>query len=375
MMRNAITLVATLALLALILVSPSLAQEPVECETNHTIQAGDWLARIAAKQYGDSSLYPAIVLATNAKAISDANYATITDSWWIEIGWKLCIPTAEAAQSGITVDALENTEYQSEWTKDKTAPLSGGQYSEDIVPGAATKIKVMLNDRMAFGYTSDGKPFAAVILITDPGGSGTFYDLATVVEQDGSLINTTTLNLGDRLQIRSLAVEDGQIVLEAVTHGPNDPMCCPTQLVRNTYAMKDGALVEIESEVLGSTEETSKPATPELVGQTWYWQKYVDNADLHNIVVGDPSKYSLEFLPDGTYQIQADCNRGSGEYIVDGSNLTIKPGPLTRAACGPDSLDTKFLAKLGDVVTYVLKDGMLYLNLKMDAGDMVFDTK
>jgi heat shock protein HslJ len=118
-----------------------------------------------------------------------------------------------------------------------------------------------------------------------------------------------------------------------------------------------------------------EPDVPDaLLGQVWYWQEYLDTAGIHNILVGKPADYTLELLEDGTYRFQADCNQGNGGYQLDGSGLAFEPGPITLAACEPGSLDTDFLAKLGDVVTYVLEDGKLHLNLKMDAGNMVFST-
>jgi heat shock protein HslJ len=529
------------ALLALILAIPSVAQEPAKCESDYTVQSGDWLAKIADQYYGDYSLYPAIVWVTNAQSASDDSYATIADPWLIEPGWKLCMPSAQSSQSGLTVDALKNAEYQSEWTSSGKAPLTNGEYREPVAPGSVTDMVVMLSDRMAFGYSVDGQKVATVILITDPGGSGTFYylaavveqdgqpvnvattllgdrvkikslsiengeiavdmvtqgptdpmccptqlvhdvyalkgdalakvssdvigtveepgrpvvevpveltldalrnatylseweesgvitltdgryegepyvegsatrlvvtlispvafgdlngdgtddatvilvsnpggsgtfyDLAAVAEQDGELVNVATTSLGDRADIKSLVIEDGQIVLEMVTHGPDDPMCCPTQIVRNTYALEGGELVEKGSEVIGKVEEPGEIEAPsELLGQVWYWQSYMDTADINNILVDDPAKYTLMFLPDGTYHIQADCNRGSGRYTVDGSRLTLEPGPITLAACAPESLDAQYLAKLGDVVSFVLEDGKLHLNLKMDVGNMVF---
>jgi heat shock protein HslJ len=78
------------------------------------------------------------------------------------------------------------------------------------------------------------------------------------------------------------------------------------------------------------------------------------------------------FLPDGTYQLLADCNSGSGRYTVDGSSLTLEPGPTTLAVCDPGSLDTTYLARLGDVVSFVLEDDKLFLNIKYDSGNMVF---
>jgi heat shock protein HslJ len=110
----------------------------------------------------------------------------------------------------------------------------------------------------------------------------------------------------------------------------------------------------------------------ELLGQVWRWLAYEDSAGINDVQVGELGKYTLEFLPDGAYQIQADCNRGGGAVEMDGSSLSFAPGPMTLAACGPDSLDAVFLARLADVVTYVLADGKLHLNLKMDAGNMVF---
>jgi len=43
------------------------------------------------------------------------------------------------------------------------------------------------------------------------------------------------------------------------------------------------------------------------------------------------------------------------------------------AECGPDSLHNEYLRLLGDVVTYVREGDNLYLNLKVDAGNMKFN--
>jgi heat shock protein HslJ len=125
--------------------------------------------------------------------------------------------------------------------------------------------------------------------------------------------------------------------------------------------------------VFGSEPTPSFPS--ELVGQVWYWLAFEDSADgveSNDITVSEPMKYTLEFLSDGTYTVEVDCNRSGGGYHADGSSLTLQPGPTTLAECEPGSLYDEFLAKLGDVVTYVMEDDNLYLNLKMDVGNMVF---
>jgi heat shock protein HslJ len=282
---------------------------------------------------------------------------------------------AGEAQAGLTLDDLRNATYPSEWEDSGVVTLTDGRYEgEPYVEGGASRLVVTLISPLAFGdLDGDGVDDAAVILVANPGGSGTFYSLEAVRDESGEPAHLASHSLGDRAQIRSLAIEGGQIALEMVTHGPDDPMCCPTQIVRNTYALEGGELVEKGSEAIGAVEEPSEASlSPDLVGKMWYWQSYMDTAGINNILVGDPAKYTLIFLPDGTYWILADCNSGSGRYIVDGNSLTLEPGPITLAACGPESLDAPYLAKLGDVVSFVLEDGKLFLNLKMDVGDMVF---
>ena len=151
----------------------------------------------------------------------------------------------EGAESNITMEQLTNMEYQSEFTKSGTAPLENGEYSEQAAPGSATQTSVMLTDHVAFGELK-GERAAAVVQVTDPGGSGTFYSLHVVVNQDGELVDIANTDLGDRVQINSLDIEDGQIVVEMVTQGPDDPMCCPTQEVTKRYELQD-ELVEVPS--------------------------------------------------------------------------------------------------------------------------------
>jgi heat shock protein HslJ len=147
------------------------------------------------------------------------------------------------AEDPALVEALRNAEYKSEWTKSRMVQLAGGEYREQAAPGSATETVVMLTDQIAVGELN-GQPAAAVILVTDPGGSGTFYDLAVVVEQDGQLVNVATTTLGDRVQVNSLSIENGQIVVDLVTHGQDDPMCCPTKQVSQTYELQGDQLLK-----------------------------------------------------------------------------------------------------------------------------------
>ena len=110
----------------------------------------------------------------------------------------------------------------------------------------------------------------------------------------------------------------------------------------------------------------------DIRGLTWEWIRFDDTADLNNIVVEDPSLYTLTLNEDGTYSVKADCNMSSGGYELEESSLKINPGPTTLAECEPGSLYDTFLADLGYVATYVIDGNNLVLNLWADGGNMVF---
>jgi heat shock protein HslJ len=280
----------------------------------------------------------------------------------------------ESAAS-LTQEALENAIYQSEWPADGLAQLSGGEYREPIVEGSATELVILLHDTVFGDLDGDGAPDAAVILITNPGGSGTFYELAAVLNQNGEPQHIASASLGDRAQIRAFSIQAGQITVEMVTHGPDDPLCCPTQIVRNTYALQGDALVELESQVLGVVEENKGALPPELLGVTWRWWGLVEIEPASQSLVPHPENYSLLLQPDGSLSIQADCNMASGSYnsAPEGKVLSIALGPATMAFCGEESLDQQFLDLFNSVNGYDIEDGRLVLNLQDGAGKLIFD--
>ncbi len=94
-MKKLTLFVTTLIVGALWLPLVAMAQGPVACESDYTVQLDDWLSKIADKYYGDIQAYPAIVAATNAQA--GKAYAHIADPNLIQPGWTLCIPSAADA--------------------------------------------------------------------------------------------------------------------------------------------------------------------------------------------------------------------------------------------------------------------------------------
>lgn len=214
-MRNILTVTTLVVLITLLRPTTALAQAP-SCEFEYTVQAGDWLSKIADKYYDNVLAYPAIVEANNAQA--DDDYTDIADPDLIEPGWVLCIPS---------------------------------------------------------------------------GGNAT------------------------------------------------------------------------------SRESASAESSPELVGTVWQWDQTLMNND--DIFVPDNSaNYTIQFKPDGTVAIQADCNQAGGTYTLDGSLITIELGPSTMAACPEGSLADRFVAHLSGAAIHFFQGQNLFIDLKFDSGTMRF---
>jgi len=88
------------------------------------------------------------------------------------------------------------------------------------------------------------------VLVTDPGGSGTFYDLAVMVNQGGQQVNVATATLGDRVIIHGVSIVDNEVVVDMLQAGPDDPMTSPTQWVVNRFSLQGDQLVQASSEVI-----------------------------------------------------------------------------------------------------------------------------
>jgi hypothetical protein len=162
--------------------------------------------------------------------------------------------TATPAVTPLTLEQLQNAQYQGIY--DQPVTLTGGKYEgAPFVEGGASRPTVTFTEPYALGdLNGDGVADAAVLLVENSGGSGSFVYLAAVLDSAGSPDNVATTSLGDRVQPQSLAIGDGQIDLQLIGFGPNDPLCCPTQQEDQTYALQGGQLVQTSSQILGTAQ-------------------------------------------------------------------------------------------------------------------------
>lgn len=118
--------------------------------------------------------------------------------------------------------------------------------------------------------------------------------------------------------------------------------------------------------------ETENISINNITGIEWQWSGLVETEPSSQSVVSDKGNYTLVFELDGTYSVKADCNLGSGSYTLEGSGLTLLPGPMTLAYCGSDSLDSQYLSLLSNVITISMDDGQLVLGVGDNGDRMLF---
>ncbi len=335
---------------------------------------------------------------TTPAAVVDAPTDTVAPatSTWPATTAADRAPTAAALPTSIPIEvppglelaALKAATYRTGFTNSGSAILQDGVYTEPSVAGGASLNTVTLQEPVTYGRLPDGRVVAAVILASETGGSGTFYELELMgLLENGSPLNLAYTFLGDRVKIQSVEfMDDGSLVVDMLTAGPNDPLAAPTLPQRLTLRYLDGQLVkETPIAPLDPTEApsiiTTPPLTATLAGQgtapttlqgtVWQWVEF-ENSSLGRLVVKNPYLYLLEFTSGGEARVNADCNSGAGSYQAQNGSLKITNLTTTLAACGPDSLYSLYMESLNNIESYMITNGALYLTVKDQGGIMKF---
>lgn len=148
----------------------------------------------------------------------------------------------ETTQADELMSQLRNLTYQNEFA-DGEATLNDGEYRAPVAEGSASELVIQLVEAVV-NENPSAPIVAAVILATDPGGSGSFYDLALVAKQNDELINTASTFLGDRVQVEQIALDNDVVTIEMKVHAEEDPLCCPTLPASKTFRLEGSNLVE-----------------------------------------------------------------------------------------------------------------------------------
>ncbi len=138
-------------------------------------------------------------------------------------------------------ETIKNFTYHLKYLGQKVS-LKDGEYKTPLRPGNEEDIKNYLSVRIEKYGIFEPKllpPFAVVILSESFGGSGNFLEMTALVNEDGKIIQTNSIEIGDRVIIKDLIFQPGfvsfrdrekdSIYLSLLTHKETDPSCCPTK--------------------------------------------------------------------------------------------------------------------------------------------------
>jgi hypothetical protein len=179
---------------------------------------------------------------------SQADLSAATPATLTATPESIAEPTiATTVPEALGLIALGNATYAG--ILDEPISLVDGQYQGDpfVEGGASRPAVILLPDPVAYGdLDGDGWPDAAVLLVSNSGGSGSFLYLAAIEARDGAPYNVATTLLGDRDQPQTLAITDGRVVVELLSHDDDDPACCPTVETVREFTLDGEILVEVD---------------------------------------------------------------------------------------------------------------------------------
>lgn len=174
----------------------------------------------------------------------------------------------------------------------------------------------------------------------------------------------------------AFTLEDGMIT---ITLGPTTLAACPegsidTEFIRSLnnanilFFQGDDLFIDLAYDS-GTMQFSPAPDTA-LTGRVWELQEIQFNDD-SQVVPNMPSNYTVEFMADGTMQVQADCNRGRGSFTTDpDGRLTVTPIATTMMACPEGSVGGEFVEALNNSAIYFFQDGQLFIDLTFGSGTM-----
>ena len=115
--------------------------------------------------------------------------------------------------------------------------LANGVY-ETGTPGGADFISVRVLDFAASGdLNGDGRDEVAALVSENYGGTGVFVFLVVYADVNGTLTYQNSVIVDDRPQVNAMSIENGEVFLDVVVHGTDEPMCCPTLRTARHYKL------------------------------------------------------------------------------------------------------------------------------------------
>ena len=125
--------------------------------------------------------------------------------------------------------------------------LTEGRAERQAAPGSATKVETLVFGAPVYGdLNGDGTDDAALIVVQQPGGSGTFYYIAAALAGDSAYRGTNAVLLGDRIAPKQIEIRNGVIYANFTDRRKEEPMAAVPSVDKSTYlTIEDNRLTEI----------------------------------------------------------------------------------------------------------------------------------
>lgn len=151
-------------------------------------------------------------------------------------------PTGAASGGSGTVAAPDPANATFKVEKD-TITLANGRSERAAAPGSSSSAVTTLGQRASGDVDGDGRADSVVILVNQPGGSGTFYYVAALLNPSAGVSATPAVMLGDRITISSVRVDGKTIVVDLLDRASGAPMTAsPSVSVTKRFVVDGGAL-------------------------------------------------------------------------------------------------------------------------------------
>ncbi len=235
--------------------------------------------------------------------------------------------------------------------------------------GASRPMVELAGDLRVLGdLDGDGQPEAVAVLTASAGGSGVLSYLVVVTRDAGKLRNVATTLLGDRVQIRSIRIDDRKIVVSGVRAGAGDPACCGGEVVEWHWTPGKDKPTALVSSVVGRLSLDTLSGT-EWVLQAWNIGEPAASTPAATLVVES-----------GRLTGASGCNRYSADVRGAETPGEFSVGQIagTRMACPEreSAVEARFLEQLSGARKFSFLIGHLaitYVRANGALGTMLFD--
>ncbi|MBM3152008.1 MAG: hypothetical protein FJZ96_07380 [Chloroflexi bacterium] len=267
---------------------------------------------------------------------------------------------APLPSAGLSEESLRNAEYIIvEDDQPYLVRLVDGRYQYGSDPLAEDYVSISVGDQFFFGdLNRDGVDDAIVLLIESYGGTGVYLSLAAVLDEAGRPNHVSSAFIDNSPVIYALSIQNGEIHLQAVVHGPEDEACCPSLAQTRTYRLGPHGLaltqLTSETETGGKRVITiDSPAPDDEVAATFPLRGSVSILPAGNLLVVRVLDAAEEqvFIGSAPVTVSDEGGGGTFDFSIDLAGLGLTAGPLRIEVSDIHLTDGSYLAMVSVEIT------------------------